>query len=199
MTSVTSSLPNNQPALLIIRGLPGSGKTFLTAELRRRLSDTPMTILDPDATDYTSKDYLAHVDQQIADGVDPKLFAYRYLRLRAHRAIEARQLIIWNQPFTNLEIFNKMTANLQAHAIECGMQLRILVVEMQVDPAIAKERVVERKQHGGHGPTEGRFNRFKDEYFSFGPHGYQTLSVNGADDVAASAAKVLDKLQDLVA
>ena len=193
------TLSSDYPTLLIIRGLPGSGKTFLAAELRRRLNDVPMTVLDPDATDYTSEDYLAHVERQIAEEVDPKLFAYRYLRLGAHRAIEARQLVIWNQPFTNLEIFNKMIANLQTHAEEHGTQLRILVVEMEVDPAIAKERVSERKQHGGHGPSDGRFNRFQDEYFSFAPYGYRTVTVNGADDVAVSATKVLDELKDIVA
>lgn len=187
----------DHPTLIIVRGLPGSGKTYLAAELIKALGQDEVVMLDPDATDYDSPAYAEHTKALAADGVDPKLHAYRFLRAQAHRGIETHKTIIWNQPFTNLEIFNKMVANLRGHAAEHNTQLPILVVEVEVDPAIAKGRVAERKQQGGHGPSDQTFARRVDDYTSFAPYGYATVSVRGDEDVTASVSRVLQALQDL--
>ena len=187
------------PTLIIVRGLPGSGKTYLAAELIKALGEDQVVMLDPDAIDFDSPEYAQHVQALTTEGVDPKLHAYRFLRAQAYQAIEARQIIIWNQPFTNLEIFNKMIARLRDHAVEHGTELPLLIVEVEIDPVVAKERVEQRKQQGGHGPSDDTFARRVDDYTSFAPHGYTTVSVRGDDDVTASVAKVVQALQDLPA
>jgi predicted ABC-type ATPase len=185
------------PTVILVRGLPGSGKTHLTFELKKALDEDKVVMLDPDATDYDSQPYHEHVKQQTAEGVDPSLHAYRFLRAQAFKGIEEDKIVIWNQPFTNLEIFNKMSAKLREHAAQHNKQLAILVVEVVVDHEIAKQRVQQRKLSGGHGPSDDTFTRFANDYKSFASEGYNTVTIHGDEDVAKSVATVVDALEKL--
>jgi len=188
---------SERPTLILIRGLPGSGKSYIAKALQKALGEDSVVMLDPDATDYNSKAYAAHTKALTEEGVDPKLHAYRFLRAQAHNGIAAHKIIIWNQPFTNLEIFNKMIANLEGYAAEHHTSLPILVAEVEVDHRVAKERITRRKQEGGHGPSDNTFTRFTNDYFSFREHGYTTVALRGDDDVAMSVAAVVQALDQL--
>lgn len=186
----------SQPILIIIRGIPGSGKSFLTKKLVGSMQES-VVMLDPDATDYDSAEYAEHVKQQEADGVDPKLHAYRFLRAQAHRGIENHDIIVWNQPFTNLEIFHKMMNNLRTHASEHNTSISLLVVEVEVDPEVAKNRVDTRKKAGGHGPSDDTFSRFVGDYKTYANEGFNTVVVNGEDPVDVSVDKITNAIQTL--
>ncbi len=190
------------PILLVVRGIYGSGKSYLAERVQQQLQQLygqdSVVMLDPDATDYQSQDYKNHVTQQTIDGVDPALHPYRYLRAQAYAGIADHKVVMWNQPFTNLEIFNKMIANLLICADEHSTSLPILVIEVTADPTLAKARVIQRIKQGGHGPTDGTIDRRVAEYFSFAPHGYATISVSGEDDVAESLQTVLPKITELI-
>jgi len=188
---------SNHPTLIVVRGMPGSGKSYLASELQKTLGSDKVVMLDPDATDYESEAYKEHVKAQIAEGVDPKLHAYRFLRAQAYDGIAARKVVIWNQPFTNLEIFNKMVDRLRTHASEHHTHLPILVVEVEIDPEVAKERVLERKRQGGHGPSDNTLAQRINDYKSFADEGYETVTVHGEDDVSSSVSSVVQALQDL--
>jgi hypothetical protein len=190
-------MTHKHPILIFVRGLPGSGKTYLALELQKAIGEDKVVMLDPDATDYESREYLDHVKAQTAEGVDPALHPYRFLRAQAYQGIADHKVIMWNQPFTNLEIFNKMIDRLRTHAAEHKTELPILVVEVEVDPATAKERVAKRKQAGGHGPSDATFARRVSDYASLAAHGYNVVVVHGEDDVAASVATVMAALQEL--
>lgn len=183
-TDITQSL------LVVVRGIPGSGKSYLTAELEKAIDHDRLVVLDPDATDYTSHEYIAHTRALTTEGVDPKLHAYRFLRGKAFKAIEAGKIIVWNQPFTSLEIFDKVIAKLREHAKQHHAALKVMVVEVVTDPAIAKERVKHRKRAGGHGPSEATFDRFVSDFISFDGHGYQVLQVQGDAPVHESVAAI---------
>lgn len=191
------TLSVDKPVLVLIRGLPGSGKSFLTRELERRLPADVLVVLDPDAIDFNSSEYAAHREALSREGVDEKLHPYRFLRAQAYRGIAEHKIIIWNQPFTNLEIFHKMLANMHLQAEEHQVKLEVLVVEVEVDPDTAKQRVDSRKQAGGHGPSDTTFERFKADYESFADQGLRTVRVQGGGDVVQSAEKVMAELQAL--
>lgn len=184
-----------RPIIIFIRGLPGSGKSYLTAELYKVLGPDTV-VLDPDAIDFEGNSYQSHKKQAIKEGVVPALFAYRYLRSQAYKAIAEHKIIIWNQPFTNLDIFNKMVANLRIQAVEHNVSLPIIVVEIEVSHDIAKERVENRKQNGGHGPSDETFTRFTTDYKSFTNNGYQTVTIQGDSDVSKSVDRVMNALQN---
>lgn len=187
----------NHPTVIIVRGLPGSGKSYLAVKLQEALGQGKVVVLDPDTTNYESKEYKDHTNALTKEGVDPKLHAYRFLRAKAYSGIASNKIIIWNQPFTNLEIFHKMVANLRLQAAEHNTRIAILVVEVETDQVIARARVDKRKQQGGHGPTDNTFARFVNDYASFREHGYNTVTVDGEDDVTTSVSTVMSALNDL--
>lgn len=184
----------DQPTLIIVRGLPGSGKTYVAKELVKEFAPEQVVMLDPDEVDQQSDAYKQHVAQATSEGVDPKLHLYRFLRAQAYEAIANHKIILWNQPFTNLEIFNKMMANMYLEAEKNNTKLRVLVVEVEADSSVAHARVKARKADGGHGPSEGTFTRFTNDYHSFAEHGYETVSVRGTGDVADSVKTILAAL-----
>lgn len=92
--------------LLLIRGLPGSGKSYVANVLKEELGNQ-IVLLDPDATDYTSAKYKEFSKLKTAEGVDEKFHPYRFLREQAYRAIDNDQIIAWNQAFTNLDGLQK--------------------------------------------------------------------------------------------
>jgi tRNA uridine 5-carbamoylmethylation protein Kti12 len=188
---------DTHPTIILIRGLPGSGKTYIAKELQKTLGLKNAIMLDPDATDYKSEAYKQHTKKLTQEGVDPKIHAYRFLRAKAYQGIADHKIILWNQPFTNLEIFNKMVANLKIQADEHKTELTILVVEVEIDHSIAKNRVNLRKHAGGHGPSDNTFKRFINDYTSFAPHGYKTVTVNGEDDVNKSINSIMKALRSL--
>jgi predicted ABC-type ATPase len=185
--------------IIFIRGVPGSGKTYLTAELLKSLEDTQVVVLDPDLIDFGSKAYQEHALAQRAEGVDEQLIPYRYLRAQAYQAIADHKIIIWNQPFTDLNAFEKITARLKESADERNTTLPILVVEVETDRDVAWQRVQDRMQAGGHGPSDNTLNRRMDEYDTAAPHGYTVVAVFGQQDVSKSASTVLENLSKLAA
>lgn len=180
-----------RPLLILVRGLPGSGKSYLAHALAEKLGADEVVSLDPDGIDTSSGAYQQHVQQLTTEGVDPKLHLYRFSRAQAYRGIVDNKIIIWNQPFTNLEIFQKMLAGLETYAREHDRQLHVLVVEVTLDVQTAQQRVTARKQSGGHGPSAETFARFAQDYTSFADNGYSTISVSGTDEIEQSTVAVL--------
>lgn len=192
------SMKLEHPVLMIVRGLPGSGKTYFVDAFQKSNNSFDSIILDPDATDYEGIEYKEHVKAQTTEGVDPKLHPYRFLRAQAYSAITAHKLILWNQPFTNLEMLRKVTDRLEEYATENNTTLPILIVEVDIDHEVAKQRVMQRKSDGGHGPSEGTFNRFINEYATAAHIGYNIVTIKGLDDPAQTVPIVAQALQRLI-
>ena len=188
------TIKENQATVLFIRGIPGSGKSTIAKFLSEKIK-ADILILDPDSIDYQGKAYLNHVETMKNQGVDSKLFAYRFLRQQAYDGIEAKKLVIWNQPFSNLEIFNKMTKRLYDFAKVVGVKLKIIVVEVEIDSELAYSRIKDRIRKGGHGPTRGRFEKFTVELNSFKNTNYQVINVDGTSADKASD-KIIDELKE---
>ncbi len=185
------------PKLVLIRGLPGSGKSYLANAMKDSLGPDKVVTLDPDATDYKSQEYVDFSKALAADGVEEKFYPYRFVRAQAYEGIVKHKIIIWNQAFTNLDGFQKTIANLQAYAADRGTQLPLLVVEVAVNEKTAKARVADRAKQGGHNVPEEAFARFINDYASFADQGYNIVGVNGEDDIASSVAAVTKALQKL--
>lgn len=191
-------MKNTHPIAILVRGLPGSGKTYIATKLQEKLGNDQVVMCDPDGIDTNSKEYREHVKTMVDEGVDDSLHLYRFSRARAYKGIEDNKIIIWNQPFTNLEIFNKMVGRLTDHATTHSKHLPILVVEVEIEPAKAKARVEARKNAGGHGPSEEIWKRFVNDYKSFAPNGYNTVTVYGDEEVSESVSKVEEALRQLL-
>ena len=183
------------PQIILIRGLPGSGKSVLAQKLVDVIGETNCVLLDPDATDYESEAYLAMSSALKEKGVPEKFYPYRFLRAQAHAGIASDKVIIWNQAFTNLDGFQKTVANLQRNAENYGKELPILVVEVEIDHEIARERIARRVSGGGHDVPDEIFDRFVRDYESFAKHGFKTTKVNGENLTAAAVKDVMKTLE----
>lgn len=186
----------NGPILILVRGLPGSGKSYISRILAEKLGQK-VCVLDPDATDYSSEEYKKMSDSLSAEGVDEKFYPYRFLRGQAYSGIEEDKVIIWNQAFTNLEMVQKTILNLQTFASEHSKQLQVVIVELEIDPEVAKRRVANRASGGGHDVDAETFNRFIADYKSFEGEGFKLVKVNGEDDASKLTDKVIEALQKL--
>lgn len=186
------------PVLILIRGLPGSGKSFIASRLVEYVGANNSLLLDPDLISYRSKEYLEFTKILAEDGIEEKFFPYRYLRNMAQGAISDDKVVIWNQAFTNIGGFSRTVDYLQTYAKDKSKQLSILVIEVEIDPEIAKNRVASRVARGGHDVSGSSFNRFINDYKSFAEEGYSPITVNGADDISVSMASIVPVLEALV-
>jgi predicted ABC-type ATPase len=186
------------PTLILVRGLPGSGKSHLSAELEKHIGAAQVLILDPDAIDKRSPAYQKMCAELTAQGIDDKFFPYRFLRMQTQAALAAGKTVIWNQGFTLLSGMQRLIEYLTTTLQDQGVTFRTLVVEVNVDVEIAKQRVAERAAAGGHGVTDEAWARFTHDYRSFADEGLgSTVQVFGKDDVTVSAKTVLDALEKL--
>lgn len=180
----------------MVRGLPGSGKSHLTAALADAIGQDDVVVLDPDTIDLQDVKYLKFSKTLEEEGLDKAIHPFRWSRKLACDAIVERKVVIWNQPFTNRGIFERLVAFLEAHAQENGLRLPVLVVEVEIDHETAKERIAKRKMAGGHGPSDTTFMHRASEYQSYAD-GFKTVIVQGKDNVAVSLSAVLRALEDL--
>ena len=187
-----------KPILVIVRGLPGSGKSYVVQELQSQMSDADFVVLDPDAIDFDSEAYAAFSAGLTADGVDAKLHPYRFLRSQGYAGIKEHKIIIWNQAFTHQDLLDRTIKNLQTYAVENGHELPALIVEVHVDPEIAKERVAQRVEKGGHDVSAEAFERFINDYKTFDGYGYQVISLDGTSDITESVTQVKTAIKKLL-
>jgi predicted ABC-type ATPase len=187
----------NNPTLIIIRGLPGSGKSFIAEELLRQFSGESIVLLDPDMIDNKSKEYTDFTKDLENKEVDPKLFPYRFLRNKAYETIDKRGVIIWTQAFTNQDLLDKTIKNLSNYSSQKSYKLRVLVVDVEIEENIARERIKKREELGLHGVSDENFKRFVNDYSPFENYGYDLLTLNGKKDVSSSVEIILSKLRSI--
>jgi deoxyadenosine/deoxycytidine kinase len=185
------------PILVLIRGLPGSGKSYLAAKLQEQIGSDRVILLDPDTIDYTDMAYTTLSKSLHAAGVEEKFHPNRFLKAKAHAAVTNHKIIIWNQPFSDAWGFERTVDNIRTFATEQNITLPILLVELEIDHDLAKQRIAKRREEGGRGPSVERFTRFISDYTSLADKGYKTVIVRGDGDVAVSAGAVLSALRQL--
>lgn len=185
------------PILVIVRGIPGSGKSHIANKIRELIGEENAIVLDPDTIDKKSQEYATLSHELSATGVDSKFYPYRFLRAKAYDAITHSKAIIWNQAFTDFDGLKKTIVRLQTFASEQTTQLPVLIVEVEIDEAVARQRVSERALQGGHDVPSDVFDRFISQYQSFANKGYDVITVSGEDDASYSAVAVIDMLEKL--
>lgn len=174
------------PQLILIRGLPGSGKSLVADAVAQKLGRENCVVLDPDASNYESDDYKAMAAELKEQGVDEKFYPYRFLRRQAHDGIANDKIIIWNQAFTNLDGFQKTVNNLRLEAEKHEKELPFIIVEVVLDPAIALDRVARRAADGGHDVPPEVFKRFVNDYKSFKDEGFTIVTIDGDGSIEDS-------------
>lgn len=187
------------PLLVIVRGIPGSGKTTLACKLEDIIGDKNTVILDPDEIDKDGRDYLDFIERFRKDfpDVDSKFYPYRYLLDKAYKGLREGKVVIWDQPFTDLRGLQYTVTSLSDFFAQISSQpLRTLIVEVETNPDLARDRVYKRKLDGKHSLTEEVFHHYVENYKSVaGELSYESLSVDGSENPEVLANQVLERIR----
>ncbi len=188
--------PNTQrPVLVLMRGLPGSGKSFLSAALQQSIGKHHVVLLDPDAIDYNSEDYHEFIQKLKSENVDEKLFPYRYLRSKAYAAAREQKIVIWNQAFTNADLVERTIDNIVMNAGSEGVDLAGCIVELSIDLETAKRRIAERVNAGLHDVSDTAYERFLADFAPMQTSKYLIVRIDGTRDVT----ELVDEIQKALA
>ncbi len=190
-------MSSDHPTLVIVRGVPGSGKSYLTQALAESIGIDHVVVLDPDKIDKDGSEYRNFSDSLTAEGVDAKFHPFRFLRQRAYDGIPQNKTIIWNQAFIDLNGFQITVDRLQTFAKGHSLELPLLVVEVEISPETARSRIDARVAAGGHDVPAEALDSFVSNYESFAQYGYGTVTVNGENPINESVSAILEKLNNL--
>lgn len=185
------------PILIIVRGIPGGGKSYITKSLVDILGIHNTLVLDPDQIDQKSAEYIEFSKELDNEGVDKKFHLYRFSRQQAYDAAVQKKITVWNQAFMDFNGLSLTIKRIEDVALEHHLTLKTLIVEVEIDPEVAKTRIADRKARGGHDVPDDALAHFVDRYESFEGKGYPIVTINGIDDVEKSVSAIVSSLNDI--
>lgn len=199
----------NSPLFIIIRGIPGSGKTDLAEYVQTKWDTSNLVVLDPDYVNQTDPDFLSYRSDQLAtDEIykkesfenDPqlidKLVVSRYLLNQAKEAISTGKSVIWNQPWS---IKYNILWTINEIQLSASEQARVhpIIVELVIRESVARKRVESRKTRGGHGPSERTFLGMAQKHEEIGVMDFPILKLSSEDPTEKIGNLLLKYLDDL--
>jgi hypothetical protein len=145
-------LPLKQgPVLILLRGLPGAGKSTLTKEIVSSFSiQTAVEVIDPDA--ITPDD--PHFQNFKAEDSEPdreKVLVYRYNSYRAIQFLTLKKIVIWDQVWSKLDGLVLTVRKILGGLVGVGednFRLPIFVMEIHYSAEQAYIRVEGRNRKG---------------------------------------------------
>lgn len=149
--------------LLLVRGIPGSGKTNLVDEFVKNTDPSDFIRLNPDKVETNSSNFIEFCNR-IKCSIPLKKKIYRYLLYRACEYLALGKVVIWEQPWRSVELLIMTLENIcvigyELHnpkITETNLPFYIGIVDIHIPDNIARERVAKRFLEGLHPlPPEG--------------------------------------------
>jgi hypothetical protein len=163
--------------LVILRGLPGSGKSHLAEDIKNRIANKSISIVDPDMIDEADdsyKDFTAYLAKNEPE-LESKFYPYRFLLSKSAEVLRQRGVVIWNQAFTDVD---GMIYTARKLTSLCSNKIGILVVQLESSPDDAWKRVVSRMRSGGNCMSKEKFDEFVQRYKYLEEIPYPSISIN---------------------
>lgn len=180
--------------LILVRGLPGAGKTEFSRELSSRFCEG-CERLNPDEIRTKEEDYDDFINELRLrnPGVSSKYYPYRYLRNRAKRLLNKGEVVIWDQPWTWFDGI-RFTVNHLDETVEGKLQ--VFIIDVESDPVQAWKRVETRVEKGGHGPDKETFGNFIKDFRTAEELPYESFLVNGQGVLEEEVDEVLLEINE---
>lgn len=173
-----------EPILMIIRGIPGTGKTCLaSALLKSPCNRMNWLLLDRDVlrNDASERERLESFLAQYEWPTQKREYGiYRFFLWQTILAFRCGRNVVWSQPRARLSLL-RLTIDRLYKTFRCTF--RLLVVELEIDPKIAWERVINRVKNGGHGPVLSKYNQMVASYQPADADEFPLLRLDGTRPV----------------
>jgi hypothetical protein len=193
--------------LLIVRGLPGCGKTTVIDELFKLPEFSQAIRLDPDKVDTTSLEFASFCETFSLRSPDLPLKKkiYRCLLYRACSSLKEGKIVVWEQPWRSRELLLLTLENIGAIAyiMKDPLDLSVLpffvgIVEISIKEDDAGKRVEVRSQKKEHPLTPEGFREFIGSLESFDGIGLPLKrfdTVKPACELAVAIKSFVQKIQ----
>jgi len=183
---------------MLLRGIPGAGKSCLATALREVSGDRfRWLLLDRDIlrTSISDQERLrAFLAKHEWAAREPEMGIYRFFLWQTIAGLHGGRNIMWAQPRVRLDLL-RLTVDRLHKTFHCTFQL--LVVDVEVDPEVAWERVANRVKTGGHGPVRSAFTQMVAAYQSADPDEVPLVRLDGSQPVNDLRERVLCELRQL--
>src|SRR5581483_1224699 len=182
----------HEPHLVILRGLPGSGKSSVANKIKDALSQK-IEIVDPDLIKKKDEEYINFVNHEILKEPDlePKFLPYRYLLSKTIAFLENKKSVIWSQPFSDLEKLRYTIGKIKERTPDLKWQT--FIVDILIDKDTAIQRINDRKRLGGHGPDDRYLDEIVSKFCPAKELGFPYLSLNSEKVTIETMAKKITK------
>src|SRR3990167_8779751 len=175
--------------LMIIRGLPGSGKSTLVDGLLRLTDLSGARRLNPDFVQVNSTEFVEFCLVRPKD-LPLKKLIYRFLLYSACEELAAGCQVIWEQPWRKLELLQLTLENINVRGYHlpetASYPFTIAIVETRLSENEARRRVVSRYKAGQHRLTSEDFTAFGQALDSFDGLNLPMLIVDGTLSLTVS-------------
>lgn len=189
----------NDCLFLVIRGLPGIGKSTLAKTIAGGFGQEHCLFLDPDRVDLKLVErsvLLKHPGEEVTD----QKLIYRHLLSKARNALLEGKIVIWDQPWRSLwgirVTVNKLQEFLAIEGRE-NLCLRLIILEFAFDQELARHRLQQRLNEGKHGPTPRTFERFVSEFEKADPNEFNVFYLDARKapaELAGQARLIIEKI-----
>lgn len=178
--------------ILLIRGMPGSGKTKIALHIKKFFSDD-CVVLDPDTLDKNDPDFNA-LRTELQGTISEDVIPYRYLLKKANEAVGRGKVVIWPQAWTKLWGIKSALRSLT----EKNPELKRIVVEIELPIEIIKKRIAERVKTGGRGLDQRSLADFLEAFEPWDKTQFPDIEYCKIDGLTPSehlANEILDKIK----
>ncbi len=174
--------------LVLVRGLPGAGKTTLSRLIASKTNGEGCMRLNPDEIEKENQEYLSLKSRLRKEGVDEDLCPYRYLKKKALEGLRNGITVVWDQPWSSSDGVRYTLGFLKSRT---ESDLEIHIIDVDLEPEIAWERVDERIEEGGHGPDKEHFDRLVEDFERGEVFGENYHVISGAGWIEEDIEKII--------
>jgi len=185
------------PLALFVRGVPGSGKTVLTAKLVTELCLCASLRLDPDTLSEEDTEFTAFLTSQGGRSGGRREQIYRYQVRKAADALRKGRSVIWEQAWRSCAGLRTTLENLAYFLTDsfafAEAPFQAVVVEIELGLEEAQQRLAER---GDGRVSPEALLQFARTFESCSDLGVPLLVVDGRKSPQELAAEVVAFLDD---
>lgn len=190
---------NAKGFLLIVRGLPGCGKTTVIDEIMKLWEFSEAIRLNPDEINVYSVEFLSFCEtfNLRSPNLPLKKKIYRYLLRIACQKLINRKIVIWEQPWRSKECLLTTIENIGIIAYGMNNPLNfsklpfsIGIVEISINKNEAQKRIEIRFQKEKHSLAPKDFIEFIDAIEPFDDIGFPFIRIDGTKQKSELAIEI---------